>query len=112
MGADLVRGLHTLDDVRPIIRHHHEPWNGSGYPDGLAGEAILLGARIMSVVDVYDAPRTARPYKPPLPLDRALQIMKAETDAGAFEPRVVAAFLQMLRDAGEGRSGQRAEPDA
>ena len=62
-GADLVRGLHTLDDVRPIIRHHHERWDGSGYPDRLAGEAIPLGARIMAVMDVFDALHTTRPYK-------------------------------------------------
>src|SRR5438093_75346 len=63
IGADLVRGLHTLDDVRPIIRHHHERWDGSGYPDGLQAEGIPLGARIMAVVDVFDALHTARPYK-------------------------------------------------
>jgi hypothetical protein len=65
-GADLVRGLRTLEAVRPIIRHHHERMDGSGYPDGLRGEAIPLGARIMAVVDVYDALHTERPYKPAL----------------------------------------------
>ena len=66
VGADLVNGMRTLDSVRPIIRHHHERFNGSGYPDGLKGEEIPFGARIMSVVDVYDALCTARPYKPAL----------------------------------------------
>jgi putative two-component system response regulator len=66
VGAELVQSLRTLDGVRPIIRHHHERMDGSGYPDGLAGEAIPLGARIMAVVDVYDALRTARPYKAPM----------------------------------------------
>ena len=65
----------------------------------------------MAVVDVYDALRTARPYKPPLPLDKALDIMRAETDAGALEPRVFAAFPQTLRD-GEGRAGRRIVPRA
>jgi putative two-component system response regulator len=102
VGADLVRGLHTLDDVRPLIRHHHERWDGSGYPAGLLGEAIPLGARIMSVVDVYDALRTARPYKSPLSLAETLEVLKAETDAGAWDPRVVTALLQVLREVGDG----------
>jgi cyclic di-GMP phosphodiesterase len=110
VGADLVRGLRTLDDVRPIIRHHHERWDGSGYPDGLRGEAIPFGARIMAVVDVYDALRTARPYKAPLSLARTLEILAAETDRGAWEPRVVTAFREVLRDLpdlgpGEGGDG-------
>ncbi len=62
-GADLVIGLKSLEDVRPIMRHHHERWNGTGYPDGLSGEGIPLGARIISVVDVFDALHTERPYK-------------------------------------------------
>ena len=102
VGADLVRGLHTLDDVRPLIRHHHERWDGSGYPDGLLGEAIPLGARIMAVVDVYDALRTARPYKSPLSRAKTLEVLKAETDTGAWDPRVVTALLQVLRELGDG----------
>ena len=85
VGADLVRDMRTLDDVRPLIRHHHERWDGSGYPDGLAGEAIPLGARIMAVVDVYDALRTARPYKAPLSLAATCDVLRAETDAERAE---------------------------
>jgi putative two-component system response regulator len=99
VGADLVRAMQTLHGVRPIILHHHERWDGSGYPDGLRGEAIPLGARIMAVVDVYDALRTARPYKPPS-LGATLDILRAETERGAFEPRIVEAFLAVLRDRG------------
>ena len=62
-GSDLVLGLRSMELVRPIMRHHHEKWDGSGYPDGLKGEAIPLGARIISVVDVFDALHTERPYK-------------------------------------------------
>jgi putative two-component system response regulator len=100
VGADLVKEMQTLLAVRPIIRHHHERWDGSGYPDGLRGEEIPLGARIMAVVDVYDALRTERPYKPPLSLAKTLDVLKEETDGGAFEPRIVSAFLTVLRDAG------------
>jgi putative two-component system response regulator len=99
-GADLVQALRTLDTVRPIIRHHHERWDGSGYPDGLRAEAIPLGARIMAVVDVYDALRTTRPYKGPLSREEARAILLRETEAGAWEPRIVTAFLGLLSDGG------------
>lgn len=102
-GADLVRGLRTLEDVRPIIRHHHERLDGSGYPDGLRGEAIPLGARVMAVVDVYDALTTARPYKAALSHARALEILRKETDAGSWEPRIVTAFEALLSDLGADR---------
>lgn len=97
-GADLVSGLHTLDDVRPIIRHHHERWDGSGYPDGLAGEAIPLGARIMAVVDVFDALHTTRPYKRSMALDEALDILRREADRGFWESRIVSTFADLVRD--------------
>ena len=99
VGADLVRGLHTLDAVRPIVRHHHERWDGSGYPDNLKGEAIPLGARIMAVVDVFDALHTARPYKPALSTAEALATLRIEAESGAWEPRVVARFAEIVRDA-------------
>jgi putative two-component system response regulator len=98
IGADLVHGMRTLDDVRPIIRHHHERLNGSGYPDGLKGGEIPLGARIMAVVDVYDALCTARPYKPALSHDVAIDILLRETEAGSWDPRIVRTFIAMFRD--------------
>jgi cyclic di-GMP phosphodiesterase len=97
-GADLVSGLHTLDDVRPIIRHHHERWDGSGYPDGLAGEAIPLGARIMAVVDVFDALHTTRPYKKSMGVDEALDILQREADRGFWESRIVSTFADLVRN--------------
>jgi len=96
-GADLVLGLKSLEDVRPIMRHHHERWNGTGYPDGLSGEGIPLGARIIAVVDVYDALHTERPYKPALSHVEAVSILERETEAGDWDPQVVAAFLGVLR---------------
>jgi putative two-component system response regulator len=98
IGADLVNGMHTLDSVRPIIRHHHERFNGSGYPDGLKGEEIPLGARIMSVVDVYDALCTARPYKPAFSHEVATDILLRETEGGSWDPQIVRAFIAMCRD--------------
>jgi putative two-component system response regulator len=97
VGAELVREMRTLDGVRPIIRHHHERFDGSGYPDGLKGEDIPLGARIMAVVDVYDALRTERPYKPALGHQQAVAILVRETEAGYWDPRVTRTFIDMFR---------------
>jgi putative two-component system response regulator len=96
-GSDLVLGLRSMELVRPIMRHHHEKWDGSGYPDGLKGEAIPLGARIISVVDVFDALHTERPYKAALSRSDAVSLLIRETDAGYWDPRVVETFLEILR---------------
>lgn len=96
-GSDLVLGLRSMELVRPIMRHHHEKWDGSGYPDGLKGEAIPLGARIISVVDVFDALHTERPYKAALSRSEAVSLLIRETDAGYWDPRVVETFLEILR---------------
>jgi cyclic di-GMP phosphodiesterase len=95
-GAELVSGLRSLELVRGIVRHHHERLDGSGYPDGLTGGAIPLGARIMAVVDVYDALVTARPYKVALGPEEAQKILRGETDAGAWDPEIVSVFLKSL----------------
>jgi putative two-component system response regulator len=80
-----------------VARSHHERWDGAGYPDGLKGEGIPLEARIVAVVDVFDALTHARPYKPPWRVDEALA--EIERQAGrAFDPRVAAAFVQMARE--------------
>ena len=96
-GSDLVLGLRSMELVRPIMRHHHEKWDGSGYPDGLKGAAIPLGARIISVVDVFDALHTERPYKAALPRPEAVSLLISETDAGYWDPKVVETFLEILR---------------
>ena len=96
-GSDLVLGLRSMELVRPIMQHHHEKWNGSGYPDGLKGAAIPLGARIISVVDVFDALHTERPYKAALPRSEAVSLLIRETDAGYWDPKVVETFLEILR---------------
>ncbi|MGH7398888.1 MAG: HD-GYP domain-containing protein [Candidatus Rokuibacteriota bacterium] len=96
-GSDLVLGLRSMELARPIMRHHHEKWDGSGYPDGLKGEAIPLAARIISVVDVFDALHTERPYKAALPRTEAVSTLIRETDAGYWDPRIVETFLDILR---------------
>lgn len=97
-GADLLSGMKTLDAARPIVRHHHERFDGSGYPDGLKGEQIPLAARIMSAVDVYDALRTARPYKSPMSREKALGIFQSEAAKGWWDPRVTETLVRLAPD--------------
>jgi putative two-component system response regulator len=96
IGERICKPLKSLRRVLPIIRHHHEHWDGSGYPDGLAGENIPLLARVLQVVDVYDALRTARPYKPALSHEAAIQVMQREADSGMLDPQIVRAFVSMV----------------
>ncbi len=96
IGENICKPLRSLRMVLPIIRHHHEHWNGSGYPDHLAGEAIPLLARILQVVDVYDALRTERPYKPAHTHKEALETMRAEAEAGLWDGTIVGEFFSML----------------
>ncbi len=92
VGEAICRPLHSLQPVLPIIRHHHERWDGSGYPDGLRGEAIPLSARVLQVVDVFDALTTDRPYRRALPAAEALTILVAETRKGWWDPQIVETF--------------------
>jgi putative two-component system response regulator len=96
-GESICRPLRSLKDVLPIIRHHHEHWNGSGYPDGLKGEEIPLLARVLQTVDIYDALRTARPYKPALAHEEAVRVMHTGAASGRWDPQLVERFFEMLR---------------
>jgi putative two-component system response regulator len=96
IGENICRPLRSLRLVLPIIRHHHEHWDGSGYPDGLAREDIPLLARILQVVDVYDALRTERPYKPAHSHEETYHTMIAEAEAGLWDRRLVEEFFAML----------------
>ena len=87
--------LRSLDEVRPIVRHHHERRDGTGYPDGLKGEAIPLLARILNVVDSYDALTTERPYRPALPPDEAFREIRAEAAKGWKFPDLVEEFAAL-----------------
>jgi putative two-component system response regulator len=97
IGESICRPLQSFRSVLPIIRHHHEQWNGHGYPDQLAGEDIPLVARVLQVADVYDALRTARPYKKALSHEEARQTMIEEARRGLWDPELVPAFFAMLR---------------
>lgn len=106
-GDRIVAELNFPWDVRPLVRSHHERWDGEGYPDGLAAEAIPLEARILCLADVYDALTTARSYRPALSHAEALRIM--EGDSGrAFDPELFELFrreLEVRRRAGAGSGG-------
>jgi putative nucleotidyltransferase with HDIG domain len=99
VGDDIVSQLDFPWDIRPIVRNHHERWDGTGYPDRLAGEDIPLTARILCVADVYDALTTARSYRPALKAAEAFRIM--ERDSGRiFDPKLFEMFYSLMRGRG------------
>jgi putative two-component system response regulator len=98
VGERICAPLRSFKLVLPIIRHHHERLDGSGYPDGLRGDQIPVGARVIQIADVYDALTTARPYKGPLVPDRALEIMDEEVQKGWWDPALFAAFRHMVTE--------------
>lgn len=91
VGAEILERIHFPYDVVPIVRAHHEKWDGSGYPFGLKGEEIPLGARILTAVDCLDALASDRQYRKALPLDEAMAILVAEAGR-SFDPKVVAVL--------------------
>ncbi len=94
-GAEILSPLHGLKNVRPVVLHHQERWDGSGYPHGLQGEAIPLTARIVSVADMYDAMTTERPYREAITADDALSTIQNEAGR-LLDPSVVDAFLRVV----------------
>ena len=94
IGAEILSGIDFPYPVIPYVRHHHENWDGTGYPDRLAGEAIPLGARILSVVDCFDALTSDRPYRRALATEAALDILR-ERSGTMYDPRVVEKFIEI-----------------
>ena len=95
-GENICKPLHSLRLVLPIIRHHHEHSDGSGYPDGLTAADIPVLPRVLQVVDVYDALRTARSYKPALTHEAAAETMREEAARGLWDAELVAEYFSML----------------
>jgi putative two-component system response regulator len=102
-GARIVQPMRFASEVGPIIRHHHERWDGKGYPQGLRGEAIPIGARIVAVVDAYDAMMTDRPYRRALGLAESLRRLR-EGSGTQWDPHLVEIFVAMVE------SGHLVEP--
>lgn len=96
-GADVARKADLPDSVVAMIRHHHEKYDGTGYPAGLAGAQIPLGARIIAIADVFDTLTAKRPYRDPLPREEVVTIIK-EGKGTWFDPELVSRFLEWIED--------------
>jgi diguanylate cyclase (GGDEF)-like protein/putative nucleotidyltransferase with HDIG domain len=110
LGAAIVRDLPNVEAIRAGVRHHHERWDGSGYLDGLAGEAIPLIARVVAIADAFSAMTTSRPYRKALSVDEALERLRAAAGS-QLDPRLVTVFVTGIETdddpplPGDGRSG-------
>ncbi len=97
IGEHICQALRSTRGVIPIIRHHHERWDGSGYPDGLKGNEIPELAQVFQIIDIYDALTSERPYKKAYTLEEALSIMKQETQSGWRNPELMDKFTNFIR---------------
>ena len=94
-GEEICRPLSSLRCTLPIIRHHHERWDGTGYPDGLSSTGIPLLARVLQVGDIYDALTNPRPYKHAFATARALEVLEAESARGWRDPEITQLFVRL-----------------
>lgn len=97
LGCDICGRLRTMRDALPLIRHHHEKLDGTGYPDGLRGEALPPLVRIISIVDIYDALRSQRSYKEAFSIDKSFEIMWQEVEKGWWDRNVLTAWESLIR---------------
>ena len=96
IGADILSAVSFPGPLAVIVRHHHENWDGTGYPDGLRGEAIPIGARVLAIADCYDALTSDRPYRSALSHGRALGMIH-ERRGTMYDPEIVTAFLRIVQ---------------
>lgn len=97
IGERICQPLRTMQGVIPIIRHHHERWNGEGYPDGLVGDEIPFQAQVFQLIDIYDALTHERPYKRAFSVEESLQIIREETAKGWRNPYLTERFAEFVR---------------
>lgn len=97
IGEQICQPLRTMQGVTPIIRHHHERWDGSGYPDGLVGDQIPYLAQVFQLIDIYDVLTNERPYKLAYSPVDALKMMRQETEKGWRNPALMDIFAQFIR---------------
>ena len=98
-GAALIERLELPYPVAPLVRHHHERWDGAGYPDRLAGDRIPRGARVLAIVEAFDAMTAAHSYREPIPMEAALQTLFAKSGT-QFDSDLVVTFAEMIRGVG------------
>ncbi len=106
VGAEILRDVDFLGEGKLVVRHHHERWDGTGYPDGLAGEDIPLLARIVGCADTFDACTSTRPYQKAMPLEKAMEILDNLSGA-QLDPKVVLALRAVLAQRGVRLEGHR-----
>ena len=107
IGEEICRPLKSFRNVLPIIRHHHEKMNGSGYPDGLGGRQIPLSARVLTIVDVFDALTTERPYKNALTIGESLAVMEEEVAKQWWDAEIFEIFREIVEENGFATPGSR-----
>ncbi|OQY37066.1 MAG: two-component system response regulator [Chloroflexota bacterium] len=95
-GVEILQGVSHLHDILPYIYHHHERWDGKGYPNGLKGKGISIGGRILALADVYDALTTARPYHPARPKEEVLLFIQSQAGKH-FDPDLVPVFIRTMK---------------
>lgn len=103
IGEQICKPLRTMRGVLPIIRYHHERWDGSGYPEGLQGNNIPYIAQVFQIIDIYDALTSERPYKQPLTPEAALEIIAEETRKGWRNPELIQKFTEFIRSQNLGK---------
>ena len=111
-GVKIIDQMHFLERETPVVRHHHEHWTGGGYPDGIAGEAVPLGARILAVADAFDAITSNRVYRKARSVSDALRIL-VEESGRQFDPGVADAMVKWILKTGRklGKDGDLAVAD-
>ncbi|MGF1498909.1 MAG: two-component system response regulator [Elainellaceae cyanobacterium] len=112
IGEQICSPLRTMRGVLPIIRHHHERWDGSGYPDGLTGDEIPYLAQIFQLIDIYDALTSERPYKAAFSPEDSLKIIFEETAKGWRNPELVERFAEFIRQTEAAVQPQRPNPSS
>jgi putative two-component system response regulator len=97
LGEEICKPLKSLREILPGIRHHHERWDGSGFPDNLHGNTIPLIARMLSILDAFDAMVSIRPYRGKRSMDDVISIMEKERLSGQWDPELTGIFIRMMR---------------
>ena len=98
VGDSILRPLRSMRHVIPIVRHHHERWDGDGYPDSLEVENIPLEARVFQIADAFDALTNNRPYRKALGVEAGLETLKRESSSGKWDPTITKVFIEGVRD--------------